>query len=77
MKTIGKQLTNTCKHVVESWITWVALGAAAGTAVLFSGGLGASESGPANSPSGVEIEAAVAQAEAQANAARQAGTAGK
>jgi hypothetical protein len=70
MNRLKKQVTTSAKHVVESWITWVALGAAAGTGVLFSAGLGASETGHGAAPSGLEIETAVAQAEAQANAAR-------
>ena len=70
MSSLGKQITSTAKHVVESWVTWVALGAAAGTGVLFSAGLVASEPDPATAPSGLEIETAVARAEAQANAAR-------
>jgi hypothetical protein len=70
MKTLGKQLGAAAKHVVESWITWVVVGAAAGTGVLFSTGLIASEADQTAAPSGLAIETAVAQAEAEANAAR-------
>ena len=70
MSSLGKHIATTAKHVVESWVTWVALGAAAGTGLLFSAGLIASEPDPATAPSGLEIESAVARAEAQANAAR-------
>ena len=70
MKTYRKQLTTTAKHVAESWVTWVMVGAAAGTGVLFSTGLIASEADTGPAPSGIEIEKAVARAEAQAEAAR-------
>ena len=70
MSSLGKHLATTAKHVVESWLTWVAVGAAAGTGLLFSAGLVASEPDPATAPSGLEIETAVARSEAQANAAR-------
>jgi hypothetical protein len=72
MKTLGTQLTTTTRHVVGSWITWVVLGAAATTGALFSTGFLAPEDAQGVAPSGLEIEAAVAQAEAQANTARSA-----
>jgi hypothetical protein len=72
MKTLGRQLAAAAKHVVESWITWVVVGAAAGTGMLFSTGLVASDTDQTEAPSGIAIEKAVAQAEAQANAARDA-----
>jgi hypothetical protein len=70
MNRFRDRLSSTARHVLQSWVTWVALGAAAGTGVLFSAGVGASDPNPADAPSGVEIEAAVAKAEAEANAAR-------
>lgn len=72
MKPLGRQVTAATRQVGESWITWVVFGAAAGTGVLLSQGLGASETDQPRAPTGIEIEAAVAQAEAQGNAARQA-----
>lgn len=71
MKPIARQFTAATKQAGESWITWVVFGAAAGTGVLLSQGLGASEADQPKAPSGVEIEAAVARAEAQGEAARQ------
>jgi hypothetical protein len=34
MKPLKKQITNISKHLMGSWITWVVLGAAAGTGML-------------------------------------------
>ena len=73
MKAITGHLTTSAKYVLSSWITWVAIGAVGGTGVLFSTGLVVSESDQGAAPSGSEIEAAVAQAEAAAKAARLAG----
>jgi hypothetical protein len=70
MNTLGRHLSSATKHVLESWITWVVVGAAATTAVLSSSVFLPSENMQATAPSGSEIEAAVAEAEAQANAAR-------
>jgi hypothetical protein len=65
-----RRLRIVTKQVLASWATWLVLGAAAGTGVLLSAGFGASQT-DARAPSGLEIEAAVAQAEAVANAARE------
>lgn len=73
MKSLAKLVKTATKHLSESWITWVVLGAVTGTGVLLTEGLGDSEPTQLGAPSGIEIEAAVAQAEAQGNAARHAG----
>jgi hypothetical protein len=71
MRTLRKHLTSSVKRVLESWVTWIVIGAASTTAVLSNTIFLGSEVDQASAPTGLEIEAAVAQAEAQANAARQ------
>ena len=57
------------RQIAQGWLAWVSLGAAAG-AFLFAPGLGGPGDLPSADPSGAAIERAVAEAEAQGEAAR-------
>ena len=69
MTSLKDRLIFASRGVVQSWVTWLAIGAVAGAAILLGPGMSSSDAGRP-SASGDEIETAVAQAEGRGNAVR-------
>lgn len=76
MRSYKDRLSSASRQIAQSWLTWLTVGAAGGAAVLLLPGMRASDADP-RTPSGLEIETAVAQAEGEANAAREASAVNK
>lgn len=67
MNTARDRLTYALRDIGQSWLTWLLLGALAGAALFFGTEMSASDAALL-SPSAIEIDQAVAQAQDRANA---------